>query len=188
MTPKTSTPGEAHVCDWCGEIEANHPVMEGVNGHVLKECTQFESVAVTEKAAEAAFRIKRITERQMTRLLNIATVCDKWTLDSEDIAAVTDAILEIRLARWNIDHAEPADPPVAGVAKFFGTWPGDETDAELLGALDEIRKPAPVAEEGAAEQTFEEWWAEEISMWQNIENCSHKGLARSAWNAAKGIR
>ncbi len=26
----------------------------------------------------------------------------------------------------------------SGVSAFFGTWPGDETDAELLVALDEI--------------------------------------------------
>jgi hypothetical protein len=26
-----------------------------------------------------------------------------------------------------------------GVSSFFGTWPGDETDDELLAALDAIR-------------------------------------------------
>jgi hypothetical protein len=32
-------------------------------------------------------------------------------------------------------------PAKSGISKFFGTWPGDETDEQLLGALSEIRKP-----------------------------------------------
>jgi hypothetical protein len=27
---------------------------------------------------------------------------------------------------------------MSGVSAFFGTWPGEETDAELLALLDEI--------------------------------------------------
>lgn len=41
------------------------------------------------------------------------------------------------------DEARPVFEPVpqdatSGVSAFFGTWPGDETDAELLALLDEI--------------------------------------------------
>lgn len=30
------------MCEWCGEIESKHPVTEGVNGHVLRECLEFD--------------------------------------------------------------------------------------------------------------------------------------------------
>jgi hypothetical protein len=41
------------------------------------------------------------------------------------------------------DEARPVFDPVpqdamSGVSAFFGTWPGEETDAELLALLDEI--------------------------------------------------
>jgi hypothetical protein len=37
----------------------------------------------------------------------------------------------------------PDLPAQSGIAKVFGTWPGDETEAELLASLEEIRNPTP---------------------------------------------
>ena len=47
------------------------------------------------------------------------------------------------IERPDEEHPRPVFEPQAqdessGVSAFFGTWPGDETDAELLAALDEI--------------------------------------------------
>ena len=36
-------------------------------------------------------------------------------------------------------QARMAKPRKAGVAAFFGTWPGEETDEELLRAVREVR-------------------------------------------------
>jgi hypothetical protein len=37
-------PSQQASCNWCGEPESAHPVIEGINGHILKECLQFEPV------------------------------------------------------------------------------------------------------------------------------------------------
>ena len=62
--------------------------------------------------------------------------------DSQDVDAITDAIAA---AVTNFSRAGRATLPVNtsnGLGEAFGTWPGDETDAELLGALDDLRHPA----------------------------------------------
>jgi hypothetical protein len=42
-----------------------------------------------------------------------------------------------------VTTAAPSKPSLpAGVSKIFGTWPGDETDEQLLGALEEYRTPS----------------------------------------------
>lgn len=44
--PVEPEPKEGDKCEWCGEVDAAHPVMEGVNGHVLRECLTFEPAQV----------------------------------------------------------------------------------------------------------------------------------------------
>jgi hypothetical protein len=57
---------------------------------------------------------------------------------AEDVSVTQHGPLEI--------EGTPAEPAARSapnnLGKVFGTWPGDETDAELLGALEEIRNPA----------------------------------------------
>jgi len=43
---------------------------------------------------------------------------------------------------WNPTPSTEESGEPTGVAAFFGTWPGEETDVDFLAALDEIRKPA----------------------------------------------
>lgn len=51
----------------------------------------------------------------------------------------------------------PVEPP-NGLSKVIGTWPGDETDAELLSALDEVRgRAVPVPERTAAPDLVDKW-------------------------------
>ena len=50
-----------------------------------------------------------------------------------------------------------------------------------LKAMDPTEAAPPVADEGAAEETFAEWWK-----WHRLG--TDRVLAEAAWNAAKGIR
>lgn len=63
------------------------------------------------------------------------------------------------LPKFFADDPKPESSPLPagageqkGVSKIFGTWPGDETEAELLAALDEVRKP--VGEQAAAKKQY----------------------------------
>ena len=73
--------------------------------------------------------------------------------DYAEIEELNQIASELLTMREKYD--KPAAPPVAqepnNIGKIYGTWPGDETDQELLDALSELRGRPPVAEEGAAE-------------------------------------
>lgn len=94
---------------------------------------------------------------------------------------------------------EPATPkvaetqPAAGISKIFGTWPGDETDQELLGALNEIRKPEtqPVSQELPTNEralTLEEWITEADAMQELAEKYIREcGILRAELAKLKSV-
>ena len=51
-------------------------------------------------------------------------------------------------------NSTPAALPQQGVGSFFGNWPGDETDEQLLKQLEEIRKPDLPQQEEPATLTY----------------------------------
>jgi hypothetical protein len=75
-------------------------------------------------------------------------------------------------------HGTPL--PQQGVEAFFGKWPGDETDADLLGKLDEIRKAALPQQEEPAILPRHKWVPNVLSDSQgNV--CRNCGLVSEAY-------
>jgi hypothetical protein len=92
-------------------------------------------------------RLRVSRDGVLRELSNVA----EWDENVDDVFAERNWLRElVGLGDLNPDDAEEtsaaaerSEPAPGGVAAFFGTWPGDETDEELQAQLNEVRGKTP---------------------------------------------